>query len=298
MILRNSWPAALLCLAICLTPVPIQAQLTDNLGGLTDENLEGYLAPLNTGLSGTMNSAIFRTGDVPRVGLSFSIGLAAMAIGFDDEDRLFLPTDPEGFTSLEPTRVPTVVGDPTGVIVEGESGLAQLYPGGFDLDGFEIAVPEFSIGSVLGTRALVRYIALDLGDSEIGDFRYFGIGAQHSISQWIPMLPVDLAAGFFMQGFEIGDDIVNASAMHLNLTASKQFTFVQPYVGIGYDSIELDAKYDDPDDPEFSFDVTLEEETNAHLTLGVLGKIAPLTVFFEFNSGAATGLAFGLGFGT
>ena len=91
MILRRSGYTVLLCLCICVTPIPIYAQLTDNLGGLTDENLAGYLGPLNTGLSGTMNSAIFRTGDVPAFGVNFSIGLAAMAISFDDEDKLFLP---------------------------------------------------------------------------------------------------------------------------------------------------------------------------------------------------------------
>ncbi len=297
MILRRNWPAALVCLAVCLAPAPVLAQLSDNLGGLTDANVAGYLGPLNTGLSGTMNSAIFRTGNVPTVGFNFSIGLVAMAIGYDDEDKTYLPADPPGFTSLVPTKVPTVVGDPTGVIVEGQSSLAQLYPGGFNLDGFEIAVPELSIGSFFGTRVLIRYIGLDLGDSEFGEFKYIGYGAQHSISQWLPLLPIDVAAGFFMQGFEIGDDVVKASATHLNVTASKQFTILQPYVGLGYDSIELDAKYVDEEHPDLSFDLTLDKETNMHLTAGVLAKLTPVNVFLELNSGAATGVALGLHFG-
>lgn len=298
MILRRGWPAVLLCFAVCMAPIPLHAQLTDNLGGLTDENLDGYLGPLKTGLSGSMNSAIFRTGDVPLMGVNISIGLSAMAIEYDAEDKTYMPADPAGFTSLVPSEVPTVVGALGGMIVEGQDGLAQVYPGGFDLDGFSIAVPELSIGSFLGTRALIRYIALDLGDSELGDFRYFGIGAQHSISQWLPLLPVDLAAGFFVQGFKIGDDVVNAKATQLNVTASKKFTFLQPYVGLGYDSLQLDAKYEDDDDPELNFDVGLEKETNSHLTLGVLGRIAFLSVFFEYNSGAATGLALGFSLGT
>ncbi|MCK4546476.1 MAG: hypothetical protein KAW17_03450 [Candidatus Eisenbacteria sp.] len=297
MILRKNLPVALACLAICLTSAPVLAQLSDNLGGLTDANVAGFLGPLNAGLSGTMNSAIFRTGNVPAVGINFSIGLAAMAIGYDDEDKTYLPTDPPGFTSLVSTRVPTVIGDPTGVIVEGQSSLAQLYPGGFNLDGFEIAVPELSIGSIFGTRVLVRYIALDLGDSEFGEFKYIGYGAQHSISQWLPLLPVDLAAGFFMQGFEIGNDVVKASATHFNVTASKQFAIFQPYVGLGYDSIELDAKYVDEDYPDLSFDLTLDNETNMHLTTGLLVKLTPVQVFVELNSGAATGIALGLHFG-
>ncbi len=298
MILHKRWAVALVCFAVCLAPVPLLAQLTDNLGGLTDANIGGYLAPLNTGLSGTMNSAIFRTGHVPRVGLNFSIGLTAMAISYGDDDRTYMPTDPGGFTSLVPTEVPTVVGDPAGVVVEGQYSLAQIYPGGFNLDGFEIAVPELRIGSVFGTRAVVRYIRLDLGDSEFGEFKYLGYGLQHSISQWFPLLPVDLAAGFFIQGFSIGDDVVKASATHLNVTASKQFLFVQPYVGMGYDSIQMDAEYTDTDNPDLSFGVSLDKETNAHFTAGVLAKITPVAVFLEFNHGAATGIAVGLSFGT
>jgi hypothetical protein len=294
MIRRRSWPAALLFLVICMTPAAALAQLSDNLSGLTDDDLEGYLSPLSTGLSGTMNAAIFRTGHVPKSGVNITGGLVIMAIGYDDEDRTYLPDVPEGFTS---TPVPTVVGKPKGEIIMSQSRLARMYPGGFDLDGFELAAPQISIGSFMGTRALFRYIALDLGDSDIGNFSYFGAGAQHSISQWVPDLPVDLAAGFFVQNLDIGDGVVDANTVHVNVTASKDFTYVQPYAGFGFDSIKMNAEYDDEDDPEASFDVTLERETDPHLTLGVVGKVPFLSVFFEFNAAAATGIAVGLSLG-
>jgi hypothetical protein len=182
-------------------------------------------------------------------------------------------------------------------VVEGEDALAQIYPGGFDLEGFLLAVPELSVGSFFGTRGLLRYISLDTGDSDLGEITYMGYGVQHSISQWLPLLPVDIAAGFFIQNIKLGDDVLDCDATHLNVTASKDFVFVQPYVGIGYDSIETKADYEDPDDPELSFNTTLEKETNAHLTLGVLAKVAPASIFLEFNSGAATGIALGLSFG-
>jgi hypothetical protein len=283
-----------------MAPAAVQGQLTDNLGGLTDENFEGYLGPLNTGLSGTMNAAIFRTGHVPKTGVSISGGLVIMAVGYSDEDKTFVPIDPEGFSSLESTSVPTVVGSPEGVTVLGENSLSQLYPGGFDLEGFEIAAPQISIGSVFGTRALIRYIAFDLGDSDFGEFSYVGFGAQHSISQWIPdALPFDLAAGFMIQNFEIGDDLIDARATHFNVTASKEFQYFQPYVGIGIDTMELDAKYDDDDeeDPDLSFDVSLDKETDPHFTLGVAGQLPFVQAFIELNAAAATGVAVGLSFG-
>jgi len=291
------WPAALLCFSVLLSPVAAGAQLSENLGGLTDENLEGYLEPMNTGLGGTMNSAVFRTGYVPKSGFDISVGLVAAAIEFDDEDKYFTPVDPEGFTSLMPTDVPTVIGDPEGMIVEGEGGLSQIYPGGFGLEGFEIAAPQISVGSYMGTRVVFRYIAFDLGDSELGDFSYYGYGAQHSISQWFGDWPFDLAAGFFIQNFDIGDGIVDASATQVMVTASRDFKYLQPYAGFGFDTIRVNAEYDDEDDPETSFDVGLDRETDPHLTLGVEGKIPYVSVFFEFNQAATTGIAVGLNIG-
>jgi hypothetical protein len=294
---RSAWLAAVLGFCLLAGALPAAAQLDENVLGLSDENIEGYLDPLRTGLSGTMNSAVFRTGYVPAQGLNFSIGVAAMAVGYDDEDRLYTPADPEGFISLDPTEVPTVVGDLDGVIVAGEGGLSQVYPGGFDLEGLEIAVPQVSIGSVMGTRAVVRYIALDLGDSDLGDFGYFGIGAQHSISQWIRGLPFDLAAGFFVQNFRIGDDIVKAKSLHANITGSKQFGILQPYLGLGFDRLSLDVKVEDEEDPELSVDAELESQTDFHLTLGALAKLPVVSFFFEYNMAAADGFSLGLDFG-
>jgi hypothetical protein len=300
MISRVGWLAAALWLAVSLGPSPGLAQLEENLSGLSDENLQGYLRPLATGLSGTMNSAVFRTGDVPRAAFNFQVGVAAMAIGYGDEDRVYVPTDPSGFTAQERTEVPTVIGDTEGKLVQGEGGLVQAYPGGFDLEVFEIGVPELAIGSVFGTRAKVRYIALDIGDSEVGDFTYFGLGAQHSVSQWIVALPVDVAVGGFFQNFEIGSDLLNVKAFHLNVTGSKAFggptAIAQPYVGIGFDTLKMDVKVAG-DETSPAIDASLERESDPHLTLGVMGRLPGIQAFFEFNAAAAAGFALGLAFG-
>jgi hypothetical protein len=291
---------ALLCMAALAAPFSASAQLKENLGALTDENLKGYLGPLNTGLSGTMNAGIFRTGYVPKMGINISGGLVIMAIEFGSGDKTFVPTDPEGFTSLERTKVPTVIGSPSGVIVPGESGTSQIYPGGFNLEGFEIAAPEISIGSFYGTRALVRYIAFDVGDSDFGSFSYTGFGMQHSISQWVPGLPVDVAAGFMIQNLKIGDDIVSARATHFVVTASKGYRYFQPYVGFGVETIRLHAKYEDDDledEIDDSFDVKLDTKTDPRLTLGVVGDLPYVSAFIEISTAAATGVAVGLSFG-
>lgn len=288
--------ALLLCL-LWLAAAPGGAQLEEGIRGLGDENVQGYLDPLHGALATTLNSAIFRSGHVPAAGFTFSIGAAAMAVGFADEDRVYVPTDPDGFTSLEESEVPTVIGDPAGVVVAGEGGLTNAYPGGLDLGGFELAVPQASIGALWGTRAIVRYFALEIGDSEIGKLKYVGYGAQHSISQWIPSLPVDLAAGFFIQNFDIGDELMRSTTYQFALTASRRYGVLQPYAGFGYDSIVTDVDSANEEDPESSVEATLERENTPHLTLGVMAQIPSVAVFFEFNTAIGSGFALGLDFG-
>jgi hypothetical protein len=254
-----------------------------------------------------MNAAVFRTGYIPKSGFTFTIGAATMAVGFDDEDRTYMPTDPEGFTSLEQIEAPTVVGDVDGATADDVNGYTLEFPGGFDLEGFQIAVPEATVGAVFGTQAKVRYIAFDIGDADIGSFKYFGIGGQHSITQYVgEEPPVDVAVGIFYQSFEVGESdsderIIKASAFHANVTASKQFGTrrlgVQPYAGIGIDQIEQDIKVDDEDNPENSIDTTLDSEADFHLTLGVMGQVPGVSAFFEFNAAAGTGFALGIAFG-
>src|SRR5205085_12029337 len=114
------------------------------------------------------------------------------------------------------------------------------------LSEFALAVPQLSIGSIAGTRAVVRYIALDVGDNEIGNFSLFGIGAQHSISQYVKLLPVDLAVGAFYQQLEIGDnDLVKVSTFAVNATGSKRFGMFEPYAGVGLDNLSMEANYTD-----------------------------------------------------
>lgn len=283
---------ALLCSA-----GPCFAQFEANLEGMSDANVQSYLAPLHDALGSTLNSAVFKTGYVPPNGFTFTIGAAAMAVGFEDADRVYTPTDPEGFKSLETTKVPTIIGDPNGVTVAGEDELTMGYPGGLDLSGFEVAVPQISVGSVAGTRVIGRFIAVDVGDSDLEDLSYWGAGVQHSITQWIPTLPVDLAAGAFVHRFEIGNDLLDSTAWLFNLTASREFGILQPYVGIGYETISSTVKAEDEDLPEESIDLTLERENTVHFTAGAMLKIPGVAIFGEYNAAAGSGFAIGLDFG-
>src|SRR5262245_48328005 len=194
--------AVAICIAVA-TSAHAQ-QMEANLGALTPENAKGYLDPLRDPLSGTMNAAVFQSGHVPNTGFGMQLGFQLMGVSLSSVDRSYTPTDPSGYSSV---NAPTVIGDTHAVSSTGPGGATIYHPGGFDINEFALAVPQLTIGSIAGTRAVVRFISLDVGgDDEIGHFSLFGIGGQHSISQHIKDLPLDLAVGAFYQHMTLGDD--------------------------------------------------------------------------------------------
>lgn len=295
---RSGRVRLLAALALVLAAAPASAQLESNLTTLSGEQAEGYLGPLSSGISGMLNSGIFRSGDVPFVGFNFSLDLKAVIVSFDDADRVFTTPDVPGFGT---TEAPTVIGDTQSVSQSGPGGATLQYPGGFDLEKFGIAVPQLTIGSVLGTRAIVRYISLSLADEneDLGDFTLWGIGGQHSISRYLPGFPVDVAAGVMYQQFNIGDDdLVKANALALNVTGSRKFgavISVEPYVGVGLDSFSMDAEYTAEDDTNVS--VSFDRENDFHGTLGANVNLPILKVHGEVNLAATNGYALGVSFG-
>lgn len=296
MILRVMRTALLSALALLTLSAPAAAQLGDNLGALSGENAEAYLNPLVKGLSGTMNAAIFHTGHVPKQGFHIKLGARLMGVSFDDEDRTYSPKDPPGFTSTSDVDAPTVIGGTQSVSQPGQGGTTLYHPGGFDIGEFAFAAPQLTIGGFAGTQATVRWISIDIGDSDLGKFELFGIGAQHSISQYFGALPVDLAAGVFYQNFKIDDTLIDATTLHFNVTGSKRLGILQPYVGVGYDTIDMKSEYTEGGTGS-TIEVDFDPESNFHLTLGAEAGLAILKLYGEVNFAARTGLAVGLSFG-
>jgi hypothetical protein len=285
----------LVLLTLFMVAVPASAQLSANLGALEGDNAKGYLSPLPSGLSSTMNAAIFRTGDVPKNKPRFTVGVELMGAMFGDKDKTYIPVIP-GYENT--TRAPTVVGSTESVALPGPGELVLYHPGGLDIDEFVIAVPQITVGTVFGTQAVGRWISVDLGDSDLGKLELVGFGAQHSISQYFPGLPVALALGAFYQTLKIGDGLLDTKATHVDVTGSKKFSFLQPYAAVGFDSFEMSARYDyTVNESEETISVDFDRKTNAHLTIGVLVDLPVVKFHAELNSAATTGAAVGLALG-
>jgi hypothetical protein len=276
---------------------PASAQIVDNLGTLGPENAKGYLGPLPKAFSGTLNSGIFQSGNVPRAGVTFGIGVQVMGVKFEGKDRTYTPVDEPGFVSTETVEAPTVVGSTDAVPQDGQGGTVFYYPGGFDIGEFMMAVPELTIGSVAGTSLVLRWISADVGDADLGDVSVFGIGGQHSISQYLTAAPFDLAAGVFYQTLKIDDELLDCSSLHFDVTGSREFGSLQPYVGVGYDSFDMTVEYAAGSDPDETIKAELDTESNARMTLGALLSFPLVKLSGEINLASSNSVAVGLSFG-
>ena len=300
MVARTRSLAALGCVVLVLiASIPASAQIEDAISAYTGANAEGYLEPLAQAIGANLNSALFHSAHVPEGGLHVSLELGLMAVLFSDDDETFMATTEMGFSPETTVEAPTVVGPGGAIIVPGDGGTAFPFPGGFNLASLALAAPQLRIGSFKGTEALIRYMAFDTGDVEIGDVDLQGYGLRHSISQYFPGLPVDIAAGIMYQRFKLGDDLIDATAFSFGAQASMKlplvFATIEPYAGLSMDTFQMDVAYDDEDNDPVS--VEFDSRSTAHLTLGLHAQVTVVSLYGEYNIAEQSGFAFGIGFG-
>ncbi|MFH1865622.1 MAG: DUF6588 family protein [Candidatus Eisenbacteria bacterium] len=305
MVARTRSLAALGCaLLVVFAAVPVSAQIQEQIFAYTGVNAEGYLEPLALAIGANLNSALFHSAYIPLDGVHISLETPIMGVIFNDEDGTFMASVEGGFEPLDPgdteVEASTVIGPGQAVVVDGVAGTAFAFPGGFSLNSFALAVPQLRVGSVRGTEALIRYIAIDAGDVEVGQLNLWGIGVRHNVSQYLgPDAPVDLAAGFMYQKFELGDELIDATAFTFGAQVSKRFpsgfAVIEPYAGLSYDFFQMDVSYTDGDDETVA--LSFDSHSTAHMTVGLHAQAAYVSLYGEYSLATQSGFAFGLSFG-
>jgi hypothetical protein len=288
--------------------VPATAQVEDALSAYTGRNATGYVQPLADAFGAELNDAFYRTAYIPKTGVRVSLEVLVMGVMFGDDDRTFNATTEQGFIPETTVSAPTIVGDGKAVIVNGQGGTSFAFPGGFNLNSFGLAVPQIRISSFKGTEAVVRYIAFNTGDAELGDLSLYGLGARHSISQYFEEdFPVDIAAGFLWQSFSVGEneagnDLISTSAFTAGVQGSKRlpagFATFEPYTGLSIDTFKMDVEYQaDIDGSEADIDLDFERETSLHWTIGLSLNLVAAAIYGEYNVASQNSFSFGVAFG-
>jgi len=302
----RTWIALACAAAMLLVASSAAAQIEDQLDDYAAANGEGYLQPLADGIGGDLNSGIWRGAYVPKEGFYIALEIPLVATFFDDDQRTFTFTpDPDGNQPIDGASllVPTVVGDTEGGTIPTTVPPELVYAPGFDINSFALAVPQIRIGAYQGTEAVIRYIAIEAGDTELGNMSLVGLGARHSISQWMdPEFPVDISAGFFWQKFQLGEDLIDAQAMTFGVQFGKRFpqgvAIIEPYAALSYDTFKMDVSYDFEDDGRTTevIDLEMESEAGMKFTLGLKAQVGFVDLNGEYNFGTQSGFALGIGF--
>jgi hypothetical protein len=279
----------------------VQAQMSVYTG----DNAVGYLQPLANALGATLNTGFGYSAYIPKTSFHLSLEVPVSGLFFEDVDRTFQATTESGFNPVTTVDAPTVVGSGQAVVVDGQGGAQFAFPGGLDLNSFGLAVPQLRVSSFLGTEAVVRWVAFEQGDADIGKVDMFGIGGRHSISQYFgdePML--DLTAGLLYQTMELGENefdnpFVDASALTIQAQASKRlpigFATLEPYGILAWEKLDVDVEY--PDTNNEPVNVAMEGENDVRFTLGAGFNFVAGQVWADYSFANTNSFAFGLALG-
>jgi hypothetical protein len=296
--------AALLLASIAGT----HAQIEDQLSAYTGENAKGYMQPLNDALGASLNNGFYYSARIPESGFRLSVEFVGVAIKFDDADRVFNAVAESPFQPVdgEPSSIdaPTIIGNGEAVLIDGLNGTSFAFPGGLDLNGFGLVIPQIRFGNVKGTEGLLRIVkGLDIGDSELGKIDLLGIGLRHSLSQYFADPALDLAAGGLWQTFKIGEnsengDLVDTNAFSLGVQASKALPMgsvgIEPYAGLSYDSFKMKMEYKSGED---LLEVDFDRSGTVHFAVGAGFNFYIGQIWAQYDWAQVNGFSLGLALG-
>jgi hypothetical protein len=291
----------LLTIAIVLVPSISRSQsaIENAISGLNRQNAEGYLQPVADLFGANINSGYFRTASISTFGFHLSFDIVGMAAPVSDEQKTFTSSTPAGFNPAT-FQTATIFGEP-GTTVSHATNTALKYRGSdgiFNTKMFPYAMPQVTIGSVLGTDAIIRYVPLPkIGEDKIPATTTWSAGVRHSISQYIPLIPVSIAAGVLYTKFTCGD-IFDATGLTYGVQVSKSFSVLTVYGGFNMESSKLKVTYtsSNPVAPE-KIEMELTGKRKASFTGGLDLSLGGIHIFGNANLGSVTNFVAGLGFG-
>jgi len=314
--------------------------LSDALKGVTGDYADSYVQPVSDAFGAGMNSALFRTADagggiIPKIDIY--VGVSVTGALMASSNRSFVPTDGEAINISNRTflteytggSAPTAFGstntpdaqvqfrdEQTGLLLREDPTdptsapvRLTLPPGVVDTPVAPLIIPQVGAGTVFGTDVMLRYLPKTRLKS-YGTIGVFGVGIRHSISQYIPMSPIDLAVQGVYNSVSLEDqnlegDVLDASGYAVNLQASKSLPVlpVTFYGGVQYETFSAEYSYEfDPSSFNGSSNIdpvsfTLDQDaTNSVRGLaGVSITLAVVRINADYSLSANDVVTVGLG---
>ena len=280
---------------------------------------------LGDALGANLNAGLFRTAEVGGEGVIPVIdvyvgvaGMGALTAGLEDS---FRPTDDQVQTENDRTLrieypntdLPTAFGENESPgradIIDQETGMkvdeAPLPSSLIDTPIAPLGVPQVGVGTVLGTDAQLRYLP-ETNISSYGSVSLFGLSVRHSLSQYIPLSPVNVAVQGTWQSLALSgseesrnpDEIVDASGWALNAQASKDIPVlpITFYGGVQYEQFGVDVNYTFATNGETSTIAFDQDAANSVRALaGVSVTLAVIQLNVDYALGSTNTVSAGVG---
>lgn len=251
---------------------PVRAQESEDLGtaleSIGQEYADNYSQPLTDALGANLNAGLFRTADFGDTGLipviDLYVGVAAMGAFTAGSANSFRLADEEIQTNEGRTLIvqypdrdlPAAFGTNespgTADIIDKQTGTKVdevTLPGSLvNTSIAPLAVPQLGVGTVLGTDVQVRLLP-EMEISDYGTVSLVGVAVRHRVSQYVPLLPVDVAVQGAWQKLTLTsgsqEEVVDASGWALNAQVSRGLPIlpVTFYGGVQYEKFDVNVDY-------------------------------------------------------
>ena len=274
-----------------------QTPFEDAVKQLSSNNVKGYVQPFVNGFGANLNSGFSHTAEIGGTGLHVEFHVVGMGMLVGDAQKTYQAMPPQPFPQ-NGIETATIFGD-EGTVVPGPApGIDYHFQNGeVKARMLPFAVPQLTIGNVFGTQAVIRYVPLP----EFNEFprtTLFGGGLRHSVSQYIPGMPFDVAVGAFYEQFTIGE-IFDAKGTSYNLFLSKSFSVATLYGGMQYETstMKLDYTFQEGYSAPTKVHLELDGENKTRVIGGIGLNLVGVLLNADVNVGKVTIISAGVGVG-
>lgn len=338
-------------LSIAQTQEELIANYVTNVTSDFNTYMDAYMDPLLKGLGYGFNNGWYNTARPHKsFGFDLTISVNAAYVPTIDQSFKFNPDDYKAvdlyFDDTDPIKygnqLPTIMGGTTetelsSYLVKGNPISPHVdFP---VLDGIRddlpvnsVAVPspiiQLGVGIFKGTEVKVRWVPTIEGIEGL-NYKYFGLGVMHNVSQWVPVLKnmkfLDVSAFVGYTGIDLAfkldsdpdtnplDDqvgVFGVNTITYEVVGSATFSVLTGFVGIGFDNFKtnlgMNGTYEfkvPVPDPNIEIKERVENPVNLEAkhsgfraTVGARLKLAILTLHGAYTFQEYNTLNVGLGF--
>ncbi|HVN47381.1 MAG TPA: DUF6588 family protein [Bacteroidota bacterium] len=293
---------ALLFVVVIITGVATAQNISEQVAKMGSQAVQGYLTPAMRGWEADLNSDLYNTANLHGI-LGLDIQVKAAFMPAKDGDKSYTFTyNGNSYTA------PTVIGggEDVPVFVNGIKVLALPKGINMPISGVALPIAQASIGLPLGFEVTGRFVpTVKFGN--VGKYNLAGFGIRHSIDQYIPMCPVNIALHFFTTKFNIqdtaGNNLITGKGTAYGFEVSKNLLFLTLYGGVQLESgsVTLNDFVGVYTDPITNISQTtripgFEQSGNkSRLTVGASFRLLVLNVHAEYSIAQYSVVAVGAG---